>query len=213
MHAPISVLVVDDHPLLRAGVLALLGTSPTLQVVAEAGDGAEAVAAYAAHRPDVVLMDLQMPRMDGIEAITHIRAMDPGARIIVLTTYSGDANAIKALESGVSAYLLKDMLRHDLLPTIQQVIEGKRVPLPAEVAANIAAHVTQDTLSLREVEVLRLVGAGFSNKRIGERLGISEQTVKAHMKNVMAKLGAQDRTHAVTLALQRGILSLAAREP
>jgi len=213
MHAPISVLVVDDHPLLRAGVLALLGTSPTLQVVAEAGDGAEAVAAYAAHRPDVVLMDLQMPRMDGIEAITRIRAMDPGARIIVLTTYSGDANAIKALESGVSAYLLKDMLRHDLLPTIQQVIEGKRVPLPAEVAANIAAHVTQDTLSLREVEVLRLVGAGFSNKRIGERLGISEQTVKAHMKNVMAKLGAQDRTHAVTLALQRGILSLAAREP
>lgn len=213
MHAPISVLVVDDHPLLRAGVLALLGTSPTLQVVAEAGDGAEAVAAYAAHRPDVVLMDLQMPRMDGIEAITRIRAMDPGARIIVLTTYSGDANAIKALESGVSAYLLKDMLRHDLLPTIQQVIEGKRVPLPAEVAANIAAHVTQDTLSLREVEVLRLVGAGFSNKRIGERLGISEQTVKAHMKNVMAKLGAQDRTHAVTLALQRGILSLASREP
>lgn len=208
MNTPIRILVVDDHPLLREGLIALLESSVDMLLVGEAGDGLDAVARYLEHRPDIVLMDLQMPRMDGIEAIARIRAADPGARIIVLTTYSGDARAVKALQAGVSAYLLKDTLRHDLLSTIRLVREGKRVPLPVEVAANIAAHVTHDALSLREIEVVTLVAAGLSNKRIGERLAISEQTVKAHMKNAMAKLGASDRTHAVTLSLQRGIISL-----
>ncbi|WP_313178459.1 response regulator transcription factor [Stenotrophomonas sp.] len=208
MNLPIRILVVDDHPLLREGLLALLQSSPDMELVAEAGDGVQAVSAYFEHRPDVVLMDLQMPRMDGIEAIARIRATSPEARIIVLTTYSGDAKAVKALHAGASAYLLKDMLRHELLSTIRLVHSGKRVPLPAEVATNIAAHVTHDALSPREIEILVLVAAGSSNKRIGDQLGISEQTVKAHMKNAMSKLGARDRTHAVTLSLQRGILSL-----
>jgi len=208
MNTPIRILVVDDHPLLREGLLALLQSSPDMHLVAEAGDGVQAVGAYLEHRPDVVLMDLQMPRMDGIEAIARIRATEPDARIIVLTTYSGDAKAVKALHAGASAYLLKDMLRHDLLSTIRLVLSGKRVPLPAEVATNIAAHVTLDALSPREIEILERVAAGYSNKRIGDQLGISEQTVKAHMKNSMAKLGARDRTHAVTLSLQRGIITL-----
>ncbi|HBS57396.1 MAG TPA: DNA-binding response regulator [Stenotrophomonas sp.] len=208
MNTPIRILVVDDHPLLREGLLALLQSSPDMELVAEAGDGVQAVSGYLEHRPDVVLMDLQMPRMDGIEAIARIRTTSPEARIIVLTTYSGDAKAVKALHAGASAYLLKDMLRHELLSTIRLVHSGKRVPLPAEVATNIAAHVTHDALSPREIEILVLVAAGSSNKRIGDQLGISEQTVKAHMKNAMSKLGARDRTHAVTLSLQRGILNL-----
>ena len=208
MHTPIRILVVDDHPLLRDGLLALLQSCPDMELAAEAGDGAQAISAYQEHHPDVVLMDLQMPRMDGIEAISRIRATAPEARIIVLTTYSGDAKAVKALQAGASAYLLKVMLRHELLSTIRMVHSGKRVPLPVEVATNIAAHVTLDAVSRREVEILVWVASGYSNKRIGDQLGITEQTVKAHMKNVMGKLGARDRTHAVTLSLQRGIIHL-----
>jgi len=155
-----------------------------------------------------VLMDLQMPRLDGVEAIVRIRAMDPRARIIVLTTYRGDVRAVRALQAGASAYLLKDMLRHELVDTIRMVAGGRRAPIPPAVAASIAAHVVEDRLSPRETEVLRHVAGGLSNKRIGERMQISEQTVKAHMKSLMDKLGVGDRTHAVTQALRRGIISL-----
>ncbi|WP_312111866.1 response regulator [Stenotrophomonas indicatrix] len=205
---PIGVLVVDDHPLLRDGLAALLGAHADLRLLGEAADGEEALARYQQLRPDVVLMDLQMPRMDGVEAIVRIRAIDPRARIIVLTTYRGDVRAVRALQAGASAYLLKDMLRHELVATIRTVASGRRAPIPAEVAASIAAHVVEDRLSPRETEVLRYVAGGLSNKRIGERMQISEQTVKAHMKSLMEKLGVGDRTHAVTQALRRGIISL-----
>ncbi|MCR8716087.1 response regulator [Stenotrophomonas indicatrix] len=205
---PIGVLVVDDHPLLRDGLAALLGAHADLRLLGEAADGEEALACYQQLRPDVVLMDLQMPRMDGVEAIVRIRAIDPRARIIVLTTYRGDVRAVRALQAGASAYLLKDMLRHELVATIRTVASGRRASIPAEVAASIAAHVVEDRLSPRETEVLRHVAGGLSNKRIGERMQISEQTVKAHMKSLMEKLGVGDRTHAVTQALRRGIISL-----
>ncbi|MEN5274883.1 response regulator transcription factor [Stenotrophomonas lactitubi] len=206
--APIGVLVVDDHPLLRDGLAALLSTHADLRLLGEAADGEEALARYQQLQPDVVLMDLQMPRMDGVEAIVRIRALDPRARIIVLTTYRGDVRAVRALQAGASAYLLKDTLRHELVDTIRTVASGRRAPIPAEVAASIAAHVVEDRLSPRETEVLRHVAGGLSNKRIGERMQISEQTVKAHMKSLMDKLGVGDRTHAVTQALRRGIISL-----
>jgi len=188
--AAIGVLVVDDHPLLRDGLAALLGAHSDLRLLGEAADG------------------LQMPRLDGVEAIVRIRAMDPRARIIVLTTYRGDVRAVRALQAGASAYLLKDMLRHELVDTIRMVAGGRRAPIPPAVAASIAAHVIEDRLSPRETEVLRHVAGGLSNKRIGERMQISEQTVKAHMKSLMDKLGVGDRTHAVTQALRRGIISL-----
>lgn len=206
--APIGVLVVDDHPLLRDGLAALLGAQPDLRLLGEAADGEEAIACYQRLQPDVVLMDLQMPRLDGVEAIVRIRAMDPRARIIVLTTYRGDVRAVRALQARASAYLLKDMLRHELIDTIRIVAGGRRAPIPPAVAASIAAHVVEDRLSPRETEVLRHVASGLSNKRIGERMQISEQTVKAHMKSLMDKLGVGDRTHAVTQALRRGIISL-----
>lgn len=205
---PIGVLVVDDHPLLRDGLAALLGAQPDLRLLGEAADGEEAIARYQQLQPDVVLMDLQMPRLDGVEAIVRIRALDPRARIIVLTTYRGDVRAVRALQAGASAYLLKDMLRHELVDTIRMVAGGRRAPIPPAVAASIAAHVVEDRLSPRETEVLRHVASGLSNKRIGERMQISEQTVKAHMKSLMDKLGVGDRTHAVTQALRRGIISL-----
>ncbi|CRQ85860.1 DNA-binding response regulator [Stenotrophomonas maltophilia] len=206
--APIGVLVVDDHPLLRDGLAALLGAHADLRLLGEAADGEEAIARYQQLQPDVVLMDLQMPRLDGVEAIVRIRALDPRARIIVLTTYRGDVRAVRALQAGASAYLLKDMLRHELVDTIRMVAGGRRAPIPPAVAASIAAHVVEDRLSPRETEVLRHVAGGLSNKRIGERMQISEQTVKAHMKSLMDKLGVGDRTHAVTQALRRGIISL-----
>ena len=204
---PIGVLVVDDHPLLRDGLAALLGAHSDLRLLGEAADGEEAIARYQQLQPDVVLMDLQMPRLDGVEAIVRIRAMDPRARIIVLTTYRGDVRAVRALQAGASAYLLKDMLRHELVDTIRMVAGVARTDSPV-VAASIAAHVVEDRLSPRETEVLRHVAGGLSNKRIGERMQISEQTVKAHMKSLMDKLGVGDRTHAVTQALRRGIISL-----
>lgn len=204
----IGVLVVDDHPLLRDGLAALLGMQADMRLVGEAGDGEHAVSQYLALRPDVVLMDLQLPRVDGVEAITRIRRHDPRARIIVLTTYRGDVRAVRALQAGASGYLLKDMLRHELIDTIRTVYSGRRAGVPAALAASIAAHVVEDSLSPRETEVLGHVAAGRSNKAIGEQMRISEQTVKAHMKNIMEKLGARDRTHAVTLALKRGIISL-----
>lgn len=204
----IAVLVVDDHPLLRDGLGALLATQPDMHLVGESADGEHAVDDYRVLRPDVVLMDLQLPGIDGVEAISRIRTHDPKARIIVLTTYRGDVRAVRALQAGASAYLLKDMLRHELIDTIRSVAGGRRAAIPAQLAASIAAHVVEDRLSPRETEVLVHVAAGMSNRRVGEQMHISEQTVKAHMKSIMEKLGVGDRTHAVTMALRRGIISL-----
>jgi len=204
----IGVLIVDDHPLLRDGLAALLSTQPDMQLLGEAADGEQAVERYGALRPDIVLMDLQMPNVDGVDAIIRIRALDPRARIIVLTTYRGDVRAVRALQAGASGYLLKDMLRHELIDTIRGIAQGRRAVIPPELAASIAAHVVDDRLSPRETEVLVHVAAGLSNRGVGERLLISEQTVKAHMKSIMEKLGVGDRTHAVTMALRRGIISL-----
>jgi two-component system NarL family response regulator len=204
----IGVLIVDDHPLLRDGLGALLSTQSDMHLVGEAADGEQAVECYQRLHPEVVLMDLQLPGIDGVEAIMRIRAQDPKARIIVLTTYRGDVRAVRALQAGASAYLLKDMLRHELIDTIRSVAGGRRAAIPAQLAASIAAHVVEDRLSPRETEVLVHVAAGMSNRRVGEQMQISEQTVKAHMKSIMEKLGVGDRTHAVTMALRRGIISL-----
>ncbi|RZZ84818.1 response regulator [Pseudoxanthomonas winnipegensis] len=208
MQSQIGVLVVDDHPLLRDGLRAMLEAQPDMRLLGEAGDGHQALERYAQLAPDVVLMDLQMPGMDGVEAIERLRQHDPRARILVLTTYSGDARAVRALQAGAAGYLLKDMLRHDLLDTIRTVFAGQRPRMPMHIAEGIACHVADDGLSQRETVVLSAAASGLTNKAIGQRLSISEQTVKAHMKSLMAKLGARDRTHAVTIALQRGIISL-----
>ncbi|MFO3706927.1 response regulator [Xanthomonas codiaei] len=205
---PTDVLVVDDHPLLRDGLSAMLAAERDMRVVGEAEDGEQAVTRYASLRPDVVLMDLQMPRVDGVEAIQRIRRVDPAAKVIVLTTYTGDVRAVRALQAGACGYLLKSALRRELVDTIRNVRRGQRRQVPASVAENIAAHVLDDALSARETEVLSLVATGCSNKQIGNALTISEETAKAHMKNILAKLGVRDRTHAVTVALRRGILSL-----
>ncbi len=207
METRIRLLVVDDHPLLREGIAAVIEGQPDMLLVAEASDGVEAVQQFAAHRPDVILMDLQMPKMDGIDAIGAIRAQAPQARIVVLTTYHGDVQALRAFKAGASGYLLKSMLRKELIDTIRLVHGGGRC-IPAEIASEIAEHAAADALSAREVEVLRHVAAGNANKRVGALLGISEETVKAHMKSILSKLAANDRTHAVTIALKRGIIEV-----
>lgn len=209
----IGVLVVDDHPLLRDGLRAILDAQPDMYLAGEAGDGEDAVALYPRLAPDLVLMDLQLPRMDGVEAIARIRQLDPQARVLVLTTYSGDIRAIRALQAGALGYLLKDMLRHELLDTIRAAMAGQRLRIPAPIAESIASHVIRDSLSEREVAVLAAAAAGLSNKCIGQQLSISEQTVKAHMKSILSKLEARDRTHAVTIALQRGIITLERVQP
>jgi len=205
--AGIRILTVDDHPLLREGIAAILGTENDMELVAEASDGREAIDQFRMHRPDVTLMDLQMPDMNGFDAIHAIRKEFPDARIIVLTTYTGDVQATKALQAGASGYLLKNMLRKELVDTIRTVHSGKK-RIPAEVAVEMAEHHADDVLSEREVEVLRLVAEGNSNKRVADHLYISEETVKAHLKNILSKLSANDRTHAVTIALKRGIIDI-----
>lgn len=203
----IRILTVDDHQLLREGIAAVISGQPDMKVVGEASNGHEAIAEYRRHRPDITLMDLRMPGMSGIQAIAAIRAEFPAARIIVLTTYSGDAQAAAALKAGAAGYLLKNLVRKELIDTIRLVHSGKR-RVPNEIAAEIAEHVADDALSEREIEVLRWVAAGKSNKRIANELAISEATVKAHMKSILPKLDASDRTHAVMIALRRGILDL-----
>lgn len=203
----IRVMVVDDHPLMREGIAAVIGGQTDMVLAGEASNGHEAVEAYLRLRPDVVLMDLRMPGMDGIEAIAAIRAQVPQARIIVLTTYRGDVQVVRALSAGASGYLLKSLLRRELLDTIRDVHAGAR-RVPPEIAAGIAEHLSDESLSGRELEVLQCVAAGNANKGVAAELGISEETVKAHMKNILAKLGARDRTHAVTIAIKRGIIEL-----
>ena len=207
MPKQIRIMTVDDHPLLREGIAAVLQDEPDMVLVAEATNGDDAIRSFRQHRPDVTLMDIQMPGMSGIDAMTAIRSEFPNARFIVLTTYQGDVQALRALKAGASGYLLKSMLRKELLETIRIVDSGKR-RIPPEVASELADHLADDALSEREMEILRQVASGNSNKLIASQLGISEATVKGHMKNILSKLGANDRTHAVTLALQRGIISL-----
>lgn len=203
----IRILTVDDHLLLREGISAMLEGQADMAIIGEAGNGREAIENFRRLRPDVTLMDLRMPDMNGIEAIRVIRQECPNARIIVLTTYAGDAQAAAALRAGASGYLLKNLVRKELIETIRAVYLGKR-RVPAEIATEIAEHVADDALTEREVEVLRGVAGGKSNKLIAAELDISEGTVKTHMKSILPKLDASDRTHAVIIALKRGILDL-----
>jgi len=203
----IRVLTADDHPLLREGVGALIASQGDMRLVAEASNGREAVEQFRSHRPDITLMDLQMPDMSGIDAIIAIRSEFPDARIIVLTTYAGDALCKRAMRAGAHAYILKGNVRKDLLDTIRAVRAGKKI-LHAEVAAELATHAADDALSEREIEVLSLIAAGNSNKLVADQLAISEDTVKGHVKSILSKLGVNDRTHAVTAALKRGIIEL-----
>ncbi|HTS10405.1 MAG TPA: response regulator transcription factor [Candidatus Eisenbacteria bacterium] len=203
----IRVLSVDDHPMLREGIAALVASQSDMELVAEASNGREAVEKFRIYHPDVTLMDLQMPELGGIDAISAIRGECPDARIIVLTTYAGDVQVRRAIQAGARAYLLKGLLRKELLETIRAVHAGQKHVSP-EVAAEIAEHVLDDTLTSREIDVLRLIAGGNANKDIGALLSISEETVKGHVKNILAKLDANDRTHAVMIGLKRGIIQL-----
>ncbi len=207
MNDAIRVLVADDHPVLRSGVGAILHDRVDITLIGEAGNGDEAIEAFRTLKPDVVLMDLQMPGRNGLEAILAIRSEDPGARIIVLTTYEGDAQAVRALKAGAMGYLLKSGLRTELVDAILNVHRGQR-HLHPEVAGEIALHVIHEPLSDREIAILRLVAIGRANKQIGLELGLSEDTVKGHLKSIFSKLAVDDRTHAVTVAVKRGIIGL-----
>jgi DNA-binding NarL/FixJ family response regulator len=205
--SPIRVLSVDDHPLLREGIAALVANQADIKVVAESANGLEAIEQFRAHRPDVTLMDLQMPGMNGIDAMIAIRSEFPDARIIVLTTYAGDVLAQRALKAGARAYVLKSQVRKDLLDTIRAVHSGKK-RIQSEIATQLADHAADDALTMRETEVLSRIAGGNSNKSIADDLSITEDTVKGHVKSILSKLGANDRTHAVTLGLKRGIIDL-----
>jgi DNA-binding NarL/FixJ family response regulator len=203
----IRILSVDDHPLLRSGIAALIATQSDMQLAGEASNGKEAVQLHRQLQPDVTLMDLQMPDMSGLDAIIAIRSEQPAARIIVLTTYSGDVLAQRALKAGAHAYVLKSLVRTEILNTIRTVHAGEK-QIQADVAAEMAKHAADAALTTRELEVLKLVSSGYANKAISARLDINEETTKTHVKNILAKLGARDRTHAVSLGLKRGIISL-----
>jgi DNA-binding NarL/FixJ family response regulator len=203
----IRILTVDDHPLLRKGIAALIDAEADLKLVAEASNGKEAIEAFRSHQPDVTLMDLQMPEVDGLDAIDNIRREFSEARIIVLTTYSGDVQVLRALKAGVRAYILKSHIHKELLDTIRAVHAGEK-RVPPEIAKVLADHAVDDPLSEREIDVLRLIAAGNSNKQIADRLVIGEGTVKTHVSNILSKLDANDRAHAVTIGLTRGIIQL-----
>ena len=204
----IRVLAADDHPVVRAGIAAMLANEPDIAIVAEARNGAEAVALFETERPDVVLMDLQMPKVDGVMAIAAIRAIEPNARVIALTTYDGDADIHRALSAGACAYLLKDALIDELVAAIRSAAGGKRV-IPTEVAIKLAEFTPRADLTARELEVLQHVARGLGNKEIAQAIGRSAETVKAHLESIFRKLDARDRAHAVTIALQRGFIHLA----
>jgi DNA-binding NarL/FixJ family response regulator len=198
---------VDDHPLLREGIAALIGNQPDMQLVAEASNGREALELFRKHRPDITLMDLQMPEMSGIDAMSSIHGEFPEARIIVLTTYAGDVQVSRALKAGARAYLLKGSLRKELLETIRAVHAGQK-RLSAEVAAEIAEHAGDESLTPREIDVLRLIAGGNANKEIAAQLMLTEETVKSHVRNILSKLSANDRTHAVAIGVKRGFIDL-----
>jgi DNA-binding NarL/FixJ family response regulator len=203
----IRILTVDDHPVLRKGIAALVNAEPDMKLIAEASNGQEAVEVFRSHRPDVTIMDLQMPEMNGTEAILKIQNEFPDARIVVLTTYNGDTQVLKALKAGARAYILKRHVHKELLETIRAVHSGQK-RIPPDIAAELADHAADDALSVREIDVLRLIASGNSNKLIADRLSITEATVKSHVANILSKLGANDRTHAVTIGLRRGIIEL-----
>jgi len=205
--SPIRVLAVDDHHLIRVGIATLLLPESDMKLVAEASNGRDAIAKFRECRPDVTLMDLQMPEMNGFDAITAIRDEFPGARIIVLTTYAGDAQAVRAMKAGAQGYLLKNLLHKELLETIRAVHAGHKTMAP-DVAAQLAEHTGDEVLTPKEIDVLRLIAAGNANKEIAARLSVTEESVKSRIKNIMDKLGANDRTHAVSIGLKRGIIEL-----
>jgi DNA-binding NarL/FixJ family response regulator len=203
----IRILAVDDHALLRDGIGALIAPEPDMKLVGACSNGREAIEQFRALRPDVTLMDLQMPEMSGLDALSAIRGEFPDARIIVLTSYAGDVQVVRALKAGASGYLLKNLVHKELLDTIRSVYAGRKALSP-EVSFDLATHSTDDPLTPAEIEVLRLVAAGNSNKRIADTLGITEDTVKGRLRNILSKLGASDRTHATTIGLKRGIIQL-----
>lgn len=205
--ASIRILCVDDHPLLRGGIVALIAGQPDMTVVAEGSNGREAIQQYRTHRPDVTLMDLQMPEMSGLDAIIAIRGEFPDARIVVLTTYEGDVQALRALQAGARAYLLKNVVHKELIDTIRAVHAGKK-SLSPQVSYELAEHATDDALTKGEIEVLRLIAGGNANKQIADHLSITEDTVKGRVKNILSKLDANDRTHAAMIGLKRGIIEL-----
>jgi DNA-binding NarL/FixJ family response regulator len=203
----ITIVLADDHPMLREGLAAVIANEPDMELIGQASNGREAVEQYHSLQPDIMLVDLQMPELDGIQAVQQIRQVHPSARIIVLTTYAGDVLAHRALAAGARAYVLKGSLRKDLIDTIRAVARGlKRVD--PDIAATMAQHTGEDLLTEREIAVLKLAALGNSNKETAVRLSITEQTVKGHMASVLGKLSAKDRTHAVTIALTRGIIQL-----
>ena len=203
----IRVLTVDDHALLREGIAALVNVEPDMKLVAEASNGHEAIEKFRLYRPDVTLMDLQMPGLNGIEAINAIRSEFPNARIIVLTTYTGDVQVVRALQAGARGYILKGHVHTELMETIRAVHAGQK-RIPGDIAAELAEHLADDNLTQREIDVLRLIAAGNSNKLIADRLSLTEATIKGHVSNILSKLGANDRAHAVTIGLKRGIIDL-----
>ena len=203
----IRILAVDDHALLREGIAALINVEPDMELVAEASSGEDAIEKFRSHCPDVTLMDLQMPGLNGIETINRIRSEFPSARLIVLTTYTGDVQVLRALKAGARGYILKGHVHRELLEAIRAVHAGQK-RIPPEVAAELADHATDDELTPREIDVLRLIAAGNANKQIADRLSIGEATVKGHITNILSKLGANDRTHAVMIGLQRGIIEM-----
>jgi DNA-binding NarL/FixJ family response regulator len=204
---PIRVMVVDDHPLMREGMSNLVARQPDMRLVAEATNGQEAVDQYRRHRPSVTVMDLRMPVMNGLDALETIRSESPNARVIILTTFKGDVQAMRAIRLGASGYMLKSSLRQELVETIRSVNMGRRC-IPPEVASELAMHLADDDLSEREASVLLLIAGGNSNKKVATLLKISEDTVKAHVRSILSKLRANDRTHAVTIALKRGIIDI-----
>jgi DNA-binding NarL/FixJ family response regulator len=204
---PIRILIADDHPLLREGIESLVGKQSDMTVVAEASTGREAIELFRIHRPDVTLMDMRMPDLGGVDAMTEILRDSREAKFIVLSTYSGDVQILRALKAGARAYLLKGFLRKELLFTIRSVYAGRK-RIPPEIAAQIAEHAGESNLTEREMDVLQLIAAGNPNKLVADKLTITEDTVKAHVKSILSKLSANDRTHAVTIAVKRGIIDL-----
>jgi DNA-binding NarL/FixJ family response regulator len=205
--SPIRILAVDDHPLVRQGIAGLVKIQPDMILVGEASDGREAIQQFRMHHPDITLMDLQMPEMNGLDALIAIRNESPGAKVIVLTTYAGDVQILRAIKAGAQAYLLKNSLHEELLKTVREVHAGRKALSP-EVSYEIATHATDDALTPAEISVLRLIAAGNANKQIADQLSVTEETVKSRVKCILSKLGANDRTHAAIIGLKRGIIEL-----